>query len=282
MACTSVQVVIGNTNARSVRLVAFPPRMTDSRTTQLTASVFDEFGNPVAGVPVYFEVLSGQTIGPVPTPAPTPVATPTPPPTGTAPIYEHLDSQGQPVFTDSNGQAHDVLRTRYPRDAPTRQIEVQASVPGQSPAGSKMRHTLWLTDAHGHKPEEKNVQGMLNFLVGCGVMERRHVDGKEVAVCVHDGSSNVTPKVLAMACNRIVWGPVKSWQKKGSDRVNFELSYGRCYQLDDPKYCRLPGDDTSADIAGYERVNGAYQKKGGEPAKQPVKTPAATSEFADI
>jgi hypothetical protein len=161
-------------------------------------------------------------------------------------------------------------------------LEVQASVPGQSPAGSKMRHTLWLTDAHGHKPEERNVQSMLNFLVGCGVMERRHVDGKEVAVCVHDGSSNVTPKVLAMACNRVVWGPVKSWQKKGSDRVNFELSYGRCYQLDDPKYCRLPGDDASADIAGFERVNGAYQKKGGKPAAQPVKTPAPASEFADI
>jgi hypothetical protein len=160
-------------------------------------------------------------------------------------------------------------------------LEVQASVPGQSPAGSKLRHTLWLTDGVGHAPEERNVQSALNFLVGCGVMQRKLVDGKEVAVCTHDDSDKVTPKVLAMACNRVVWGPVKSWtNKKG--QTQYELQFGRCYQLDDPKYCRLPGDDASAEIAGFVRVNGAYQKKGGEPARQPVATAAAKSEFSDI
>lgn len=141
MACTTVpEVLIGNTNASSIRVSAFPPRLTDSRTSQITASVFDANGNPVAGVPVFFTVLSGTTIGPAPTPGPTPVATPvgtpTPPPAGDAPIFEHVDSQGQPVFTDSNGQAHDVLRTRYPRDAPTRQVVVEARVPFGNVSGT--------------------------------------------------------------------------------------------------------------------------------------------------
>jgi hypothetical protein len=99
----SVTVTIGNTNAESIRVVAFPPRLTDSRTSQITASVFDRSGNPVAGVPVIFEVVSGTSL-------------------------EHVDSQGQPVFTDSNGQAHDVVRTRYPRDLPPREVVVQASL----------------------------------------------------------------------------------------------------------------------------------------------------------
>jgi hypothetical protein len=128
-------ITIGNPNARSIRLAAFPPRLTDSRTAQLTATVFDDAGNPVTGVPVFFEVTEGSTIGPVPsataTPVATPVATPSPttPPTGNQPLFEHLDSQGQPRFTDSNGQAFDVLRTRYPREAPVRQIVVVARVP---------------------------------------------------------------------------------------------------------------------------------------------------------
>ena len=39
---------------------------------------------------------------------------------------ESLDSQGQPVFTDSNGQARDVLRTRWPREAQARSVTVTA------------------------------------------------------------------------------------------------------------------------------------------------------------
>lgn len=120
----TASVIIGNTNAESMRLSAFPPRLTDSRTSQITANVVDRDGNPVAGVPVFFEVVSSTAIG---SPTPVPVGTPTPSP-GTQPIYEHMDSQGQPVFTDSNGQAHDVLRTRYPRDATPREVVVHASL----------------------------------------------------------------------------------------------------------------------------------------------------------
>ena len=125
LATGSATVVIGNTNAAAIIVTAFPPRLTDSRTSQITASVSDGNGNPVAGVPIIFEVLEAETIGgPVPTPAATPTS-----PGGNDPIFEHMDSQGQPVFTDSNGQAHDVLRTRYPRDAPTRRVVVRATIP---------------------------------------------------------------------------------------------------------------------------------------------------------
>ena len=80
-----------------------------------------------------FENLPGPT--PVPgTPTPTPSTAPTATPTpqgGTGEGLEHMDSQGQPVFTDSNGQARDVLRTRYPREAPQRRVTVRAFVPSR-------------------------------------------------------------------------------------------------------------------------------------------------------
>jgi hypothetical protein len=72
-----------------VVVTAAPRRITDSRSSQISALVLDADGNPVPNVAVFFTV-DGPT--------------------------EHMDSMGQPVFTDNDGRARDVLRTRYPRD----------------------------------------------------------------------------------------------------------------------------------------------------------------------
>jgi hypothetical protein len=83
----SVDVVIGTGRTLHVIVTAVPRRIIPGRTAQIIAVVFDESGNPVPNVPIVFTVTGGQ---------------------GT----ESLDSQGRPVFTDNNGQATDVLRTR--------------------------------------------------------------------------------------------------------------------------------------------------------------------------
>lgn len=132
-ASDSVEVVIGNVNARALRVSADPPRITEGRSSEITATVFDGSGNPVAGVPVFFAVGEGAITGPSPTPTATPTGTPTPTPvpqtnpegTGT----ESLDSQGRPVYTDTNGRATDILRTRWPREGRQRTVTINASVP---------------------------------------------------------------------------------------------------------------------------------------------------------
>jgi hypothetical protein len=83
----NVTVIIGNTNANRVFVTANPSRITVSNSTHITATVVDEAGNPVANVPVIFEVVDD-------------------------PATEFMDSQGRPIFTDNNGQAEDVMRTR--------------------------------------------------------------------------------------------------------------------------------------------------------------------------
>jgi hypothetical protein len=133
MNTAEVRVVIGNANARRVLVSANPPRITESRSSQITATVFDEFGNPVAGVPVFFGIGDTTIVGPSPTPTPTstPTATPTPVPQtnpeGTA--TESLDSQGTPIYTDTNGRATDLLRTRWPREGRQRTVTVTVTVP---------------------------------------------------------------------------------------------------------------------------------------------------------
>jgi hypothetical protein len=83
----TITVTIGNALVRTVRLRAVPSRITNSNSTHVIATVLDEFGNPVANVPVFFEVVSN-------------------------PATEFFDSAGAAVHTDNNGEAEDVLRTR--------------------------------------------------------------------------------------------------------------------------------------------------------------------------
>ena len=98
----TVDVIIGNANVRTVRLRAVPSRITNSNSTHVIATVLDVNGNPVANVPVFFEVVSNADI-------------------------EFFDSGGAAVHTNNNGEAEDVLRTRRTVQGT---IVVQAKVAG--------------------------------------------------------------------------------------------------------------------------------------------------------
>jgi hypothetical protein len=100
-ASATITVEVGNTNANNITVTADPPRITNSRSTHITANVFDEFGNPLRSVPVFFSIVDD-------------------------PATEFLDDAG-PIFTDNNGQASTVMRTRR---ATSGTAQVRASVPG--------------------------------------------------------------------------------------------------------------------------------------------------------
>ena len=86
MATATATVIIGSARPTTVVLTANPPRITTGTSTTLLAQVFDETGNPVANVPVIFQITASTVQG-------------------------RLDSGGQAVFTDNDGRATDTLRT---------------------------------------------------------------------------------------------------------------------------------------------------------------------------
>jgi hypothetical protein len=94
-------VVIGSASPALVIVSAEPARINRGGESQITANVFDENGNPIANVPVVFSLSGG---------------------TG----RETLDSAGGQVFTDSNGQAFDTLRTTSSSSA---DVTVTATAP---------------------------------------------------------------------------------------------------------------------------------------------------------
>ena len=95
---------MGNQRVAALRLRAVPSRITESNSTHVIATVVDENGNPIAGVPVFFEVRDD-------------------------PATEFFDSAGAPRHTNNNGEAEDVLRTR-------RNVVGVAEVQAQAPDGS--------------------------------------------------------------------------------------------------------------------------------------------------
>ena len=95
----TASVAVGNAVAARMIIIADPPRITlsVSKTTHIIVTVLDADGNPVPNIGVIFTVNSAT---------------------------ETMESAGHPVFTDNNGRAEDVLRTK--RNTPgTVTVQVQ-------------------------------------------------------------------------------------------------------------------------------------------------------------
>lgn len=106
----TVTIAIGSALPATIVVTADPQVLASSRQSTLRANVFDANGNPVQNVPVVFSI-------------------------GGSPLQESLDSGGIPQFTDSNGQAFDVLRTHAPNGTTQKTITVTATTPN-SKAGT--------------------------------------------------------------------------------------------------------------------------------------------------
>jgi hypothetical protein len=101
-ASVTMTVAIGNGRPVRVTVVSDSPRVSAGRPVRITVFVLDEFGNPVANVPVFLKLE-------------VPTAT------------ERLDSAGNPLFTDFNGVVVDSLSTTAPTTAPSRNVNVVAT-----------------------------------------------------------------------------------------------------------------------------------------------------------
>ena len=98
----TVEISIGSALPTRVLVAANPQRITSPRQSTITATVFDQFGNPVQNVPVSFSLSGGL-------------------------IEETLASGGAPIFTDSNGQARDTLVTKAPAGGVQKTVTVAAT-----------------------------------------------------------------------------------------------------------------------------------------------------------
>jgi hypothetical protein len=98
----TVEIGIGSALPARVNVVCDPQRITAPRNCRLQATVFDEFGNAVQNVPVSFSIDGSL-------------------------VEETLDSGGALLYTNSNGQVTDVMRTAAPIGLGQKTVTVTAT-----------------------------------------------------------------------------------------------------------------------------------------------------------
>ena len=98
----SVEIAIGSALPSRLNVSADPQYLGTLRHTSVVATVFDENGNPVQNVPVSFSIEGSL-------------------------VEETLDSGGKLLYTNSNGQVSDVLRTRAPFGLGQKTVTVTAT-----------------------------------------------------------------------------------------------------------------------------------------------------------
>ncbi len=106
----TLTIDIGSALPKQIVVTATPDRITNPRRATIVANVYDGNGNPVQHVPVTFSAALGSGN-----------------PTGTG-FEETLASGGAPQYTDSNGQAFDVLSTRALNGTSQKTVTVTATV----------------------------------------------------------------------------------------------------------------------------------------------------------
>lgn len=112
----TASVTIGSGRPVLVIVSADPSRIkttTPQRRSRITANVRDGDGNAIRNVPVFFSIEG-------------------------SPATESLASGGQPVFTDSNGQASDFLQTSYSKKEVPKTVTVTATTANDISASTQV------------------------------------------------------------------------------------------------------------------------------------------------
>jgi len=93
---------VGGALPTRVNVTCDPQRITSPRNCRVVATVFDENGNPLQHIPVSFTIEGSL-------------------------VEERLDSGGAFLFTNSNGQVTDTLRTQAPIGLGQKVVQVRAT-----------------------------------------------------------------------------------------------------------------------------------------------------------
>jgi hypothetical protein len=131
-----IKIKVGATLPDHVVVGANPQRITSPRHATIVATVYDDQGNPVQNVPVIFKITevrgggSPTTTTTTTTTSTSSTSSTTTTTTTTLPsntVQERLESGGSPRFTDSSGQAFDVLYTTDPVGGVQKIVKIRAT-----------------------------------------------------------------------------------------------------------------------------------------------------------
>lgn len=183
-------------------------------------------------------------------------------------------------------------------------LKVLQSVPGQSPAGSMLSHSIYVGSKDGSPAKKGSIDSMYRFGIGIGLLKWSNINGKVVPVLASNGSTKIPvsawkdavtlqtiAKVTKEKGNRGGNQQPQQGQeaepqgKQHADR--FVIQMGRCHRPDDPEYAHIPKNVEAMKALGMtapqmpQKGVAAYQRTaaaaGGGAAAKPATTTAPSS-----
>ena len=150
-------------------------------------------------------------------------------------ILETLTAQGQPK---SPAIRFDML--------------VLQDVEGQSPAGSKLFHKVYVAGAGGADPSEGSRENMFRFLLGMGLLRSVEDEGGQSLVDAETGKADFDLSLFHRAKGRQCIAQIKHKPASGKFREGWEIPFNRVFQVDDPRVAEVPKNEEALAMLAKE------------------------------
>lgn len=159
---------------------------------------------------------------------------------------------------------------------------VQETVPGQCPAGTRHRHTIYIAGKGGNPISDGSRNKCFRFGLGLKLLEEKQFEGKDKPSIVVAGTtqSRIPISLWDKAKGMHLCGKIVFEEGKDGFRDKYVFDYDRVYLPNDPAAEDCPKNMEILKALGFGDVNPG--KKGGEATggKATSKAPPATSKDA--
>lgn len=147
------------------------------------------------------------------------------------------------------------------------------TVEGQSPAGSRMFHRVYVGSAGGGPPKEGAIKSALRFAIGLGLAREEEIEGVKRVVCNHTNTTRFPLQAWLAAKGRHVMAAVaeEKQDEQSTGDPRFAIPFGRCYQPTDERVHDWPKNLDLLAAGGYKIAPPATASA---PAKPAQKAPA--------
>jgi hypothetical protein len=148
---------------------------------------------------------------------------------------------------------------------------VLQSVDGQSPAGSRLYHRIYVASKDGTPPKEGTVKSALRVAKALGLVELTEIDGREVTVVKGTKNTRIPSKIWADAKGRQIVANVKL-EKGGTVngrtyKDKYAIPFGEAFDPSDPAVATVQKNaDCLALIGKTSAAPAAGQAKTTQPA----------------
>lgn len=173
---------------------------------------------------------------------------------------EGLDQGGN---VDKEGQYHfevadvvpelDILdKEGQPKTPSVRfDLAVLHTTPGQSRAGSRHFHRIYVGSSGGGPAKEGSIKSAIRFGLGLGILRQVEQNGKSIVVDAVTGLTRITKETWLRAKGQQCVAKIgKHEDKAGKYQTSFEIPFGRVYQVDHPDVADVPKNANALALIG--------------------------------